>query len=74
MRCSVRCGQPFVFYLLVAILKKEGHLSQSLYEILQILSLHTHFEQSPIPELFCKNTTEIQNSHENQKSFDFNTL
>jgi len=59
-------------YLLVAILKKEGHLNQSLYEILQILSLHP-FEQSPIPELFAKNTTEIQ-THENQKSFDFNTL
>ena len=72
MRCSVRCGQPFVFISWWPFLKKEGHLNQSLYEILQILSLHP-FEQSPIPELFAKNTTEIQ-THENQKSFDFNTL
>lgn len=45
-------------YLLVAILKKKLHLSQSLYQILQILSL-TQFEKTPILSLFeqgnCKN-------------------
>jgi hypothetical protein len=45
-------------YLLVAILKKKLHLSQSLYQILQILSL-TQFEKTPVFTLFsqgnCKN-------------------
>jgi hypothetical protein len=59
-------------YLLVAILKKEGRLHQSLHEILQILSLHP-FEQSPIHELLAKNTAEIE-TNENQKSFAFNIL
>jgi len=38
-------------YLLVAILKKKLHLSQSLHQILQILSL-TQFEKTPILSLF----------------------
>lgn len=59
-------------YLLVAILKKEGRLPQSLHQILQILSLHP-FEQSPIQELLAKNHAEIE-THENQKSFVFNPL
>jgi hypothetical protein len=59
-------------YLLVAILKKEGRLNQSLHEILQILSLHP-FEQIPIQELLAKTAPEIK-TNENQKSFDFNTL
>ena len=37
-------------YVLVAIVKKRLHLSASLYEILQILSL-TMFEQTPLPQL-----------------------
>lgn len=44
-------------YLLVAILKKELGLTQSLHEILQILSIHP-FEQSPIQELLTKTETE----------------
>ena len=59
-------------YLLVAILKKELELTQSLHEILQILSLHP-FEQSPIKELLMKTRAEIK-TDENQKSFDFNRL
>lgn len=38
-------------YLLVAILKKELNLSQTLYQILQILSL-TQFEKTPVFQLF----------------------
>jgi Transposase DDE domain/Domain of unknown function (DUF4372) len=59
-------------YLLVAILKKELGLPQSLHEILQILSLHP-FEQSPIQELLAKKSPEIK-TNENQKLFDFNML
>jgi len=58
-------------YLLVAILKKELELTQSLHEILQILSLHP-FEQTPIKELL-KTQSEIK-PDENQKLFDFNRL
>lgn len=46
-------------YILVAILKKKLNLSQTLYQILQILSL-TQFEKMPILSLFehetCKST------------------
>jgi hypothetical protein len=42
-------------YVLVAILKKRLHLTASLYEILQILSL-TMFEQMPLDQLLTKNT------------------
>lgn len=59
-------------YLLVAILKKELKLTQSLHEILQILSLHP-FEQSPIKELLMKTQVETK-TDENQKLFDFNML
>ena len=38
-------------YLLAAILKKKLHLTQTLYQILQILSL-TQFEKTPILSLF----------------------
>ena len=40
-------------YVLVAIVKKRLHLSASLYEILQILSL-TMFEQLPLDQLLTK--------------------
>lgn len=59
-------------YLLVAILKKELRLPQSLHEILQILSIHP-FAQSPIQELLTKTTGE-NNTNENQKLFTFNML
>ncbi len=59
-------------YLLVAILKKELGLPQSLHQILQILSLHP-FEQSPIHELLAKTPPEIE-INECQKSFNFNIL
>jgi hypothetical protein len=59
-------------YLMVAILKKELQLPQSLHEILQILSIHP-FEQSPINELLVK--TEPANQHTDQINlFDLNTL
>lgn len=59
-------------YLLVAILKKELGLPQSLHEILQILSLHP-FEQSPVRELLVKTPPEIE-TNKNQKLFVFNML
>ncbi len=40
-------------YLLVAILKKTLHLEQSLYTILQVLSVSL-FEKDPIPQLLAK--------------------
>jgi IS4 transposase len=54
-------------YLLVAILKKELGLSQSLYQILQIFSL-TQFEKTPV-------FTMLQNKIYNfQKSVSHNQL
>jgi len=44
-------------YVLVAILKKRLHLTASLYEILQILSL-TMFEQMPLDQLLTKITSD----------------
>lgn len=38
-------------YVMVAILKKELQISQSMYEILQILSVNT-FEKIPLVKLF----------------------
>ena len=38
-------------YLLASIIKKKLHLSQTLHQILQILSL-TQFEKTPILSLF----------------------
>ena len=43
-------------YALVAIAKKRFRLKQSLYEILQVLSISI-FEKLPINELFIKNST-----------------
>ena len=40
-------------YVLVALLKKRLHLEQSLYTILQILSV-TVFEKSPILQVFSE--------------------
>ena len=40
-------------YVLVAILRKRLHLSASLYEILQILSL-TMFEKTPLNQLLTR--------------------
>jgi hypothetical protein len=59
-------------YLLVAILKKELQLTQSLHEILQILSLHP-FEQSPINELLMKIEPENKNGDQ-INLFDLNML
>ena len=44
-------------YVLVAIVKKRLHLSASLYEILQILSL-TMFEKIPLDQLLAQTMTE----------------
>jgi hypothetical protein len=54
-------------YVLVAIIKKELHLDQSLYEILQVLSV-TPFEQVPLHELL----TNIYDS--NKKIYEHNLL
>ncbi len=48
-------------YVLVAIVKKQLKLKQSLYEILQILSINI-FDKTPINQLFDK--TEQQNFKE----------
>jgi hypothetical protein len=53
-------------YVLVAIVKKRLHLSASLYEILQILSL-TMFEKIPLDQLLAQTMTdEIQRASDNQ--------
>jgi transposase len=53
-------------YLLVAIMKKELMLEQSLYTILQVLSLSL-FEKMPVLEAFSKNLMSVQRSqHSNQ--------
>lgn len=53
-------------YVLVAIVKKRLHLSASLYEILQILSL-TMFEKIPLDQLLAQTTSaEIQPVSDNQ--------
>jgi transposase len=48
-------------YLLVAIMKKELRLEQSLYTILQVLSLSL-FEKMPILEAFSKKYMPLQNN------------
>jgi len=53
-------------YVLVAIVKKRLHLSASLYEILQILSL-TMFEKIPLDQLLARTMSdEIQPVSDNQ--------
>lgn len=53
-------------YVLVAIVKKRLHLSASLYEILQILSL-AMFEKIPLDQLLAQTTSdEIQPVSDNQ--------
>jgi Domain of unknown function (DUF4372)/Transposase DDE domain len=53
-------------YVLVAIVKKRLHLSASLYEILQILSL-TMFEKTPLDQLLAQTMSdEIQPVSDNQ--------
>ncbi len=58
-------------YVLVAILKKELKLEQSLYTILQILSI-TLFEKIPILQAFTENdyTTKITSGHIQLNLFD----
>jgi len=53
-------------YVLVAIIKKRLHLTASLYEILQILSL-TMFEKIPLDQLLAQTmSNEIQPVSANQ--------
>ena len=59
-------------YLLVAILKKELGLTQSLHGILQILSLHP-FEQSLVKELLTKIEVE-KDEDDQQKLFNINNI
>jgi Domain of unknown function (DUF4372)/Transposase DDE domain len=51
-------------YVLIAIMKKRLHLEQTMYEILQILSLNM-FEKTPINQLFTKPTND-SNEHFDQ--------
>ena len=59
-------------YLMVAILKKELQLTQSLHEILQILSIHP-FEQSPVQELL-KQIEPEKTTTDQPNLFDLNAL
>lgn len=52
-------------YVLVAIVKKQLKLKQSLYEILQILSINI-FDKTPINQLF--DTEEMQNLNEQSRN------
>ena len=55
-------------YVLVAIVKKELHLRQSLYEILQVLSV-VPFEQVPLHEVLANHLTATNlNGDHNQLS------
>jgi hypothetical protein len=57
-------------YTLVAILKKELGLSQTLHQILQVLSVHA-FEKTPIQQLFSDfDTTNSIGSNDNQLVFN----
>ncbi|MFM5944624.1 MAG: IS4 family transposase, partial [Dolichospermum sp.] len=47
-------------YVLVAIAKKKFNLKQSLYEILQVLSISI-FDKAPLPTLFEKPTQQNVN-------------
>jgi len=49
-------------YLLVAIMKKELKLEQSLYTILQVLSVSL-FEKMPISEAFSNKYVPVENDH-----------
>ncbi len=49
-------------YLLVAIIKKELRLEQSLYTILQVLSISL-FEKMPILQAFSQKYLPVQNEH-----------
>jgi hypothetical protein len=58
-------------YVLVAILKKQLKLNQSLYHILQVLSVNA-FEQRPLPQLFTETPSQIQASDNcNQLVFNY---
>jgi hypothetical protein len=59
-------------YVLVAIIKKRLGLEQSLYTILQVLSL-TLFEKTPIPYMFAgaEEQTEIRDVSNQLQLFDF---
>jgi hypothetical protein len=53
-------------YVLIAIIKKRLHLPQSLYEILQILSL-TLFEKTPLNQLLTNSPTNSDEDSEPQQ-------
>jgi hypothetical protein len=59
-------------YLLLAILKKELKLSQSLYQLAQIINLRP-FEQIPITELLAQNQPQTE-TNQSQNTFNFNPL
>lgn len=59
-------------YVLVAIIKKELQLEQSLNEILQILSI-TLFEKSPINQVFSEFSLTPENQHPENQLFLFNS-
>lgn len=74
VRCQIWCA--ICAYLLVAILKKQLGLNQTLNEILQICSVSI-FEQAPAREIFAMQTNENQppdNKFAFQKYFHFNCL
>jgi len=58
-------------YVLVAIVKKQLHLDQSLYTILQILSV-TLFEKTPILQALANIDYKDMNTHDNNQLNLFN--
>jgi len=74
VRCQIWCA--ICAYLLVAILKKQLGLNQTLNEILQICSVGI-FEQAPAREIFAMQTVEKLPPDDEfafQKHFHFNSL
>ena len=74
VRCQIWCA--ICAYLLVAILKKQLGLNQTLNEILQICSVGI-FEQAPAREIFAMQTVEKlppDDVFAFQKHFHFNSL
>ncbi len=58
---AFKCAEHFTAYLLAAIMKNELRLEQSLYTILQVLSLSL-FEKMPILEAFSKKYVPVTNN------------
>lgn len=68
----IQIWSALAVYLLVAIAKKHFQLPQTLHQILQVFSVSA-FEQTPIPELFTKQTSD-ESLAEATNQLEFNGL